>query len=140
MDDQGLKPHRRHGKFKHVPWEHISLSEMSWLEPIRGVPKVDFKKMTAAIKAGSMDLWRLIDGPEGIAVTYPNNGALFIYYLHASGLFGKLTREELLQAAEGEGLKSMSAATQLPGIVAILTRIGFEITGHEDGVTYLELA
>ena len=139
VHDQTLRPRRRHGKFQRVPPDEIGLFELSWLEPIPGVPKIDFKKMMWAIKAGSMDLWRLVDGPQGIAVTYPKDGTLFIYYLHATGLFGKLTREELLAAAEGEGLKGMTAATNLPGMVVILTRIGFEITGHKDGMTDLEL-
>lgn len=130
MDDQSVVFHK-------LPAD----TQTDWLEQIPGVNKVDFKRMTSAIRSGEYTLWQITgEGPDGIAVTYPEDGFLFIYYLHATGLFGKLTRDDLFNVSRAEKcLEGLRAAATKGGMVVLLRKLGFEITGYDNGVTDLEL-
>lgn len=100
------------------------------LAPIRSVPKVCLYVMRDNLRSGIWKLWKLGGPAEGWAVTYPYEGALFIYYLHGHKLFGKLTSEDLLQAARAEGLSGVKAETSNPAMLRLLQRVGFEIYAH----------
>jgi hypothetical protein len=59
--------------------------------------------MREKVYSGEWTLWRLLPPAQGVAVTYPDSGRLFIYYLHGRDFFDTLTREDLLQLAADEG-------------------------------------
>jgi hypothetical protein len=132
MHYQGLR-------FEKVPAAEMSLEDMEWLREIQSVKKNDFKKMVARIFDGEWDLRRLPAPAKGLAVTYPEGGKLFIYYLHGSGLFGSLNKEDLLQAARDDGLKGVACITNTTSRRRLLERVGFRVTGFSEGAWDLEL-
>jgi len=113
--------------------------DTKWFVPNKGTPKVHLQSMKDELAAGRLDLWRICEPAEGIAVTYPRGGRLFIHYLHGRRLFANLNREDLLYAAEAEGLKGMAAETLFPAVLRILLNLGFEIASFADDRWYLEL-
>ena len=140
MDDQSLSPMRKYKYFQHVPKEILHELPGKWLRPIPGVPKVDFQLMQAMLAEGKWDAWWLTDGPSGIAVSYPEDGVLFVYYLRANKLFGMLSKEDLLAVAYGEGLDGLKAQTKVPGVVRLLQAVGFEHDGFDHDAWIMELS
>lgn len=114
--------------------------EPEWLEVIPGVNKVDLQFMLKRIESGQWHLWRLPAPAKGIAVTYPYQGKLFIYYLRGLGLFGNLTREDLLQAAKSVGLSGLMAEAKGAAMVRILKSLGFVVTDDSPECKVLELS
>lgn len=135
MDDQGLK-----GGFQKLSPKEIDLLDRDWLEPITGVPKVDYKQMVKHINEGTWSVWRLPGPAQGIAVAYPKAGRLFIYYLRGRGLFGRVTQEDLLKASRAEGLNGCAADTKDPRVKRILTHLGFKVIAVEPGWWSMELS
>jgi len=101
--------------------------------------KVSYRAMVANLMKGEWQLWRLKEPAEGLAVTYPSGGKLFVYYLRGRGLFGTLKVDDLLDVALAEGCKGMAAETRKPGMLALLRRLGFKALDSVGGYTYLEL-
>lgn len=140
MHDQGLRDSRRvSGKFERVPPAEYSINELEWLRPVPGVPKLELRRTITNLDEEEWDMWRLPAPAEGIAVTYPDRGVLFIHLLSGRGLFGSLTTKDLLDAAEAEGLDGIGAEVQSPGMRAILLRLGFMVTEAGPGWTRMEL-
>jgi hypothetical protein len=132
MHYQGLR-------FEKIPPGEMSLEDMTWFREIKSVRKNDFKKMVGRVFDGEWDLRRLPAPAKGLAVTYPEDGKLFIYYLHGSGLFGSLNKEDLLQAARDDGLKGVACITNTTSRRRLLERVGFRVTGFSEGAWDLEL-
>lgn len=131
MDYQSLR------FFEPANW--LEEKDNPWLRPEALDDKVSFRVMTAQLMAGNWQLWKLKPPAEGVAVTYPLKGKLFVYYLHGKGLFGSLKVEDLLDGSLAEGCRGMAAETRKPGILAILKRLGFKPLESVAGYTYLEL-
>lgn len=137
MDDQGLRLQKWSGKFLRLSLDD---PEAKWLRRIEGLRKVDFVWMLQALESGEAKLWRLPLPAQGVAVTYPEDGLLFIYYLHGRGLFGRLTKEDLLNAAREEGLTGVRAWVHNSRMKRILGRLGFSLVpGAAIGATAMEL-
>lgn len=112
-----------------MKWEKTKLSSSPWLEKIDGLGKIDFKGMINEIKSGNYTLWKLSPPAEGLVVTYPEDGLLFIYYLHGRGLFGSLKVEELLETARSEGLKGLRCWVHSKSRQRLMSRVGFRLIG-----------
>lgn len=127
MDDQGvIAKDRLGGRFLKVHPAHFDMFDLDWMQPITGVPKVEFRKMLDNVYNGDWALWRLPYPAKGIAVSYPKDGLLFVYYLHGRDLFGSLTKEDLMKAAHDEGLNGCAAHTKDRRVARILKHIGFQ--------------
>lgn len=132
MDYQGLR-------FEKIPPREMSLQDMEWLREIQSVRKNNFRYMVSQVFDGVWDLRRLPAPAKGVAVTYPEGGKLFIYYLHGSGLFGSLNKEDLLQAARDDGLKGVACICNTTSRKRLLERVGFQVTGFSEGAWDMEL-
>lgn len=132
MDYQGLR-------FQKIKPAEMSLQDMEWLKEIPSVRKNNFRKMLAHVFDGEWDLRRLPEPAKGVAVTYPEDGKLFIYYLHGTGLFGRLTKEDLLQAARDDGLSGVTCICNTTSRRRLLERVGFQVTGFSEGAWDMEL-
>lgn len=130
MDYQGLK---------FIPTTLAEEQLNPWLDPEPVGDKVSYRAMIANLAAGNWRLWRLREPASGLAVTYPLNGKLFVYYLRGHGLFGNLTIEDLLDVAIAEGCRGMAAETRKPGMLLILKKFGFRPIDTVGAYTYLEL-
>ena len=117
----------------------LDLFDASWLEPISSVKKVEFRKMLQRIETGEWWVWRFKEPSSGIAVAYPEDGKLFIYYLRGYNLFANLHTEDLLEAARAEGLKGCMAETSRKGILLFLKRLGFKVIFRDQNGWLLEL-
>lgn len=131
MDHQSLalRRWRISGKlFQHVPPEDsIPLLER-WLNPrTANCGKIDLDEIRVKVLSDEWDLWRLLAPARGIAVTYPEEGQLFIHYLRGKGLFGTVNKETLLSAARDEGLKGMSAEVRSDAHARLLGSVGFKV-------------
>lgn len=126
-------------QFHHVPHDTIDVLDRDWLEQIPSVKKADHAKMVKKVEDGEWKLWRLGKPADGIGVTYPWEGKLFVYYLRGLGLFGTLTKEDLLALARREGLNGLAAETSSYGMKKILKRLGFLTVLEEPGHWTLEL-
>ncbi len=115
-------------RFEKLAVADMTLADMEWLKPISSVKKVVFRVMVENLASKKWDLRRLPAPASGLAVTYPDEGKLFIYYLHGRGLFGSLNKEDLLQAARDDGLVGVAAETSNRATLRLLQNIGFEIT------------
>lgn len=113
--------------FHKVFSENIDILDLDWLEEIPSVRKADFKAMVWKVTNGEWQLWRLGAPAQGVAVTYPWEGRLFIYYLRGTGLFATLTREDLLSVARLCALDGCMAETSSRAMLRILKSLGFEI-------------
>ena len=125
--------------FAKVPWSEPAFLAGRWLRPIAAVKKLCWQEMLNHLRCGEWDLRLLPKPASGVAVTYPYRGQLFIYYLHGRGLFGRLTREDLLRAAEAEGLSGVKCDTENPATKRLLERIGFKVVFECDTGWSLEL-
>ena len=135
MDDQSVNS----GFTKIGPAEY-DLTDVAWLKPIIGVPKVDFREMLTKLDTEEYQLWRLPNPAQGVAVSYPSEGLLFVYYLHGTRLFGSITSKNLLQAAHEEGLDGMAADTKDKRVLRILKSFGFQVVSEpEPEFWHLEL-
>lgn len=143
MDNQGLISEQMVWDtplaFKYVPWGQYNLVDYAWLEPAADLQKMDHRKMMSNLQSGVFKMWRLRPPAEGIAVTFPFEGRLFVYYLHGTGFFDTLNKENLLEVAKSEGLSGMMAETTSKGIKKILERFGFQVWKREDQTWCLEL-
>lgn len=146
MDDQSLTLEQpaewriRAKRFQQVPW--VERAEVArWLVPgTINDNKIDWRYMTQQLAYGVFTLWRLLPPAEGIAITHPHDGRLFIYHLHGQGLFDTLTKEELLTAAREEGLHGVMAETEKPGMVRLLQSLGFRVQRQDLFKWVLELS
>lgn len=126
-------------KFQHVPVGQLRQEEAQWLGEIPGLDMIEVKAMIAKIASGEWKLWRLAAPAIGLAVTYPYQGRLFIYYLRGHRLFGRLSRDDLLEVARHEGLSGMSAETQQIAMMRILSNLGFVVRDSDPYLWYMEL-
>lgn len=134
MDDQGLNT------FTKVRPQDYDATDLFFLGPIPGVGKIDFRDMLAKLDSEEYQLWRLPAPAFGVAVSYPKDGLLFVYYLRGRRLFGSINNRNLLAAAHEEGLDGMAADTKEPGVRRILTSLGFQVVSEpEPGFWHLEL-
>ena len=125
--------------FEKIPFDALDEVDLEWLTPV-DMGKTDAKIMARNVANGNWDVRRLPEPAEGIAVTYPEDGLLFIYGLHGTKLFGSITKEDLLGAATADGLVGMAAHVNKPGMRAILRRLGFQpVEEMSDGYTRMEL-
>ena len=125
--------------FQKISPDDLDLFDASWLEPIPGVKKVEFRSMMRKVKEGEWSVWRLQPPASGIAVAYPEDGKLFIYYLRGFKLFATLTKEDLLEAARLEGLSGCQAEASSKAMIILLKRIGFKPILKTEIGTLLEL-
>lgn len=127
MDDQGLAWRRAGRLFQQVPWAERDLVDTSWFTFGEAyVGKADFKKMAKMLAQGAWTLWRLLPPARGVAVSYPYEGRLFVYYLHGERLFGNVSSEDLLDVARKEGLSGVLAEVHAPATKRILSSLGFD--------------
>lgn len=112
-----------------MKWEKTPLIESPWLEQIEGLGKIDFLAMKNQIKSGEMTLWKLSPPAEGLVVTHPEDGVLFIYYLHGRGLFGSLKMKDMLDTARDEGLAGVRCWVHSKAKQRLMSRVGFRLIG-----------
>lgn len=127
-------------KFQKIPFDELDILDLDWIEPIKGVGKIDVKVMSKEIALGNWDARRLPAPAQGIAVTYPDDGLLFIYYLRGRGLFGSITKQDLLDAAEVDGLNGVAAHVDNKAMYKLLSNLTFVPIEHmSDGYIRMEL-
>lgn len=127
-------------KVEKVEFDQITEDDKKWLTPMPGVEKPELRVMMQRIKFGSLDLWRFRPPSIGVAVTYPDEGRLFIYYLQGYRILDTLSKEDLLDLATSQGLSGMRAETHKLGVLKLLINRGFKhIRTGETGIHVLEL-
>lgn len=143
MDDQGLipkaKPQRISGRFLRVPPAEFDMIDLDWLKQAANLTKIEYRYMLEQIDNENWDLWRLPYPAKGVAVSYPKDGLLFVYYLHGKGLFGSITNKDLLDVARAEGLEGLRAEVRDKKVERILRHLGFVEVDSGDDWKKLEL-
>jgi len=102
--------------------------------------KVDFKELNAKVESGEWTLWRLGEPSKGVAVTYPNQGTLYVHYLRGVGLFDSLTPEDLQRVVHNVGLKAMVADVVKASRKILLSSVGFQTIMEDNGTWTMELS
>lgn len=123
-------------RFEIVRWEQLSDDDRKWLEPMPGVDKPNFREMQQKLVDGEWWIFRLPWPAQGLAVGFPDEGRLFIYYLRGYQLFSTVTSEDLLAAARAVNLHGMRAETRKLGVLKLLLNKGFRLTKITDGPIY----
>jgi len=125
--------------FQPLAWSDLTAKDLKWFRPSGPFKKADFPQMTRMLRKGEWKLWRLPEVAEGLAVTYPQDDLLFIYYLHGKGLFGKLTSSDLYAVAESEGLNGIGCEVWSYGTYRLMRSLGFKVKNHEQDPLWWEM-
>lgn len=123
-------------RFELRSWESLSDDEKAWLAPMPGVDKPDFRLMRHKLETNQWWLFKLPFPAEGLAVGFPDDGKLFIYYLRGYQLFGTVSAEDLCDAARHVGLSGMKAETRKLGVLKLMLNKGFRLTRVLPGPLY----
>ena len=124
--------------FEKIPFDALDEVDLEWLTPV-DMGKTDAKIMARNVANGNWDVRRLPEPAEGIAVTYPEDGLLFIYGLHGTKLFGSITKQDLLDAATAEGFSGIRCSTESRAAVRLYERLGFSVVRTDGPKQIMEL-
>ena len=126
-------------KFPRVAPTEYGPNEREWLKPMAALTKIEFRVMLSKLQNEEWSLRRLPAPAVGIAVTYPENGLLFIYGLHGKRLFGSITKQDLLDAATAEGFSGIRCSTESRAAVRLYERLGFSVVRTDGPKQIMEL-
>lgn len=133
MDNQGLE------FFEKISYEDLTPEDAKWLVKFPSLGKREFRSLPQKFSSGEFTLWKVKPPGEGLAITYPDSGLLFVYYLHGRGLFGRLNKEILLDLASSEGLEGLRTEVGTESRVRLFKKFGWSPVFQGDAGWILEI-